>query len=118
MLTVELDSRTGGFMGKGMIRSLAVFTIFAATACTAERSFAPAAPSSSVASAASFAPPQLPLLYIVDGVRLERDQVPSLTADQIQAVRVVKGTAALRQYGPDASYGAVVITTRQSARGS
>jgi hypothetical protein len=48
-------------------------------------------------------------------VRLQRDQVPSLTGDQISKVRVIKGHAALKQYGPDASYGVVVITTKAAA---
>jgi bla regulator protein blaR1 len=55
---------------------------------------------------------QVPLLYVVDGVRLQRDQVPLLTGDQISSVQVIKGRAALKQYGPDASYGVVVITTK------
>jgi outer membrane receptor for Fe3+-dicitrate len=58
---------------------------------------------------------QVPLLYVVDGVRLERDQVPSLSNDQISAIQVIKGHAALKQYGPDASYGVVVITTKSAA---
>jgi len=49
---------------------------------------------------------------VVDGVRLQRDQVPLLTGDQIASVQVIKGHAALKQYGPDASYGVVVITTK------
>ncbi len=59
---------------------------------------------------------QVPLLYVVDGVRLQRDQVPALSKDEISAVHVIKGHAALKQYGPDASYGVVVITTRNSPR--
>ena len=58
---------------------------------------------------------QVPLLYVVDGVRLQRDQLPTLTNDQISKVEVVKGHAALKQYGPDASYGVVVITTKAAA---
>jgi outer membrane receptor protein involved in Fe transport len=58
---------------------------------------------------------QVPLLFVVDGVRLQRDEVPSLTSDQIATVKVIKGHAALRQYGPDASYGVVVITTKAAA---
>jgi outer membrane receptor protein involved in Fe transport len=58
---------------------------------------------------------QVPLLFIVDGVRLQRDQVPTLTRDEISAVQVVKGNAALREYGPDASYGVVLITTKAAA---
>jgi hypothetical protein len=59
--------------------------------------------------------PQLPLLFVVDGVKYQRDQVPPLADDQILAVRLLKGHAALEQYGDDASYGVVVITTRQAA---
>ena len=87
----------------------------AATACTAERALAPQ-PTTSVAS--SFTGPammQVPLLYVVDGVRLQRDQVPTLTKDEISSVEVLKGHAALKQYGPDASYGVVVITTKAAA---
>ena len=58
---------------------------------------------------------QVPLLFVVDGVRLQRDQIPSLTADQVSRVRVIKGHAALRQYGADASYGVVLITTKVAA---
>jgi outer membrane cobalamin receptor len=83
----------------------------AATACTAERALAPQTAGHSVASAVAPGMPQVPLLFVVDGVRLQRDQVPSLTADQISSVRVIKGHAALKAYGPDASYGVVVITT-------
>lgn len=58
---------------------------------------------------------QVPLLFVVDGVRLQRDQVPSLTNDQIAEIRVVKGYAALKRYGPDGSYGVVEITTKVAA---
>src|SRR5207247_2235951 len=88
--------------------------ISAATACTAERAISPQPATTSVASTIGPAMMQIPLLYVVDGVRLQRDQVPSLTSDQIAAVQVVKGRAALKQYGPDASYGVVVITTKSA----
>ncbi|HEV7837168.1 MAG TPA: hypothetical protein VGO75_03805 [Gemmatimonadaceae bacterium] len=95
-----------------LIAALALIT--AATACTAERTVAPKPVASSfVATLAT--PPQLPLLFVVDGVKYQRDQVPTLTSDQVFAVRVIKGHAALKQYGPDASYGVVVITTKQGA---
>src|SRR5450759_1022048 len=84
----------------------------AATACTAERAVAPQTAGHSVASAVAPGMPQVPLLFVVDGVRLQRDQVPSLTANQISSVRVIKGHAALKEYGPDAAYGVVVITTK------
>ncbi len=89
----------------------------AGTACTAERAFSPQPQpqppvASSYVAATTAGMSQVPLLYVVDGVRLQRDQVPLLTGDQISSVQVIKGRAALRQYGPDASYGVVVITTK------
>jgi hypothetical protein len=90
-------------------------TIAAATACTAERALAPQPTTSVASSVAGPALLQVPLLYVVDGIRLQRDQVPTLTNDQISKVEVIKGHAALKQYGPDASYGVVVITTKAAA---
>jgi len=90
-----------------------------AAACTAERALSPhPGTGPSIATAIAPAMTQVPLLFVVDGVRLQRDQVPSLTGDQISKVRVIKGHAALKQYGPDASYGVVVITTKAAAPGS
>ena len=75
------------------------------------RTAGPTAPAPASAS-------QLPLLFIVDGVRYAGDQVPLLTADLVASVQIVKGSRALEQYGPDASYGVVVITTKLAARRS
>ncbi|MDP9205533.1 MAG: hypothetical protein M3P12_08775 [Gemmatimonadota bacterium] len=98
-----------------MTRLIAALALVAsATACTAERALAPQ-PSAPSFSTALVAGPQLPLLFVVDGVKYQRDQVPSLSTDQISAVRVIKGHAALKEYGPEASYGVVVITTRLGA---
>ena len=107
------------FRGESMkmtrfIAALAILTA-ASTACTAERTLAPKQSAPTFATTVATGAPQVPLLFIVDGVRYQRDQVPALTADQVSAVRVVKGSAALREYGPDASYGVVVITTRHAA---
>ena len=87
----------------------------AATACTAERVVSPQPAGRSVANMAAPGMAQVPLLFVVDGVRLHRDQVPSLTNDQIAEIRVVKGYAALKRYGPDGSYGVVEITTKVAA---
>ena len=95
--------------------TLALTAISLTAACAAERAVAPQAPTPSVATSVGAAMMQIPLLYVVDGVRLQRDQLPSLTNDQISAVEVIKGRAALKQYGPDASYGVVVITTKAAA---
>jgi hypothetical protein len=94
--------------------TLSLAIVAAASACTAERALAPQAATTSVATTIALSSMQVPLLYVVDGIRLQRDQVPSLTNDQIAAVHVLKGRAALKQYGPDASYGVVVITTKSA----
>lgn len=99
-----------------MTRLIATITVLtAATACTAERVAAPNASAGSFAATLTTAPPQVPLLFVVDGVKYQRDQVPALSADRVAEVRVLKGRAALKEYGPDASYGVIVITTRHSA---
>lgn len=96
-----------------MTRLIATIALFAAaTACATERVVAPAPSAPSFAT--TLAPPQIPLLFVVDGVKYQRDQVPELSADEISQVRVVKGRAALKEYGPEASYGVVVITTRHA----
>src|SRR5437763_6559023 len=70
----------------------AIAIISATTACSAERAVSPASPSNSIASAVvSPAMMQVPLLYVVDGVRLQHDQVPTLTKDEVTEVRVIKG---------------------------
>lgn len=93
--------------------TLALLTI--ATACTAGGISAPRPEAPSFATTLVTAAPQVPLLFVVDGVKYPRDQVPALSRDQIAAVQVIKGRVALKQYGPDASYGVVVIKTRQIA---
>jgi hypothetical protein len=94
--------------------TLALVLASTATACVAERAVSPH-PVATQVVAVSSTMSLVPLLYIVDGVRLQRDQVPTLTRDEISAVQVVKGNAALREYGPDASYGVVLITTKAAA---
>lgn len=102
-------------MKGSMIRLTAVLALFATTACTAERTLAPtSAPAATIGASSQL--PQVPLLYVVDGVRMQRNQVPSISTDQVAAVTVMKGTAALKAYGPEASYGVVVITTKASPK--
>jgi TonB-dependent SusC/RagA subfamily outer membrane receptor len=113
LLQLRLDAAFGGNMKLAHLTFTLALTI-GATACTAERALSPQ-PVAGRSVATSVAAPgatQVPLLFVVDGVRLQRDQVPSLTSDQIAKVKVLKGNAALRLYGPDASYGVVVITTK------
>ena len=114
LLQLRLDAALGENMKLAHLTFTLAFTI-GATACTAERALSPQPVAGrSVATAVAPGASQVPLLFVVDGVRLQRDQVPSLTSDQIAKVKVLKGNAALRLYGPDASYGVVVITTRAS----
>lgn len=109
--TAEVDTAFGKNMKLAHL-TLTLALATAASGCTTERILSSQPAEHSAASAVSPAMTQLPLLFVVDGVRLQRDQVPSLTGDQISAVRVIKGHAALKDYGPDASYGVVVITTK------
>src|ERR1700682_323977 len=90
----------------------ALVSIAAASACTAARPLSPHAASPPLASSVARASAgQLPILFIVARNRYCRDQLHRLSADQVSAIQVIKGRAALRKYGPDASYGVVVITT-------
>jgi hypothetical protein len=114
MLTDEVEAASGILKMKLAHLTYALAIISAATACTAERAVSPQPAASSVANSVGPAGMQVPLLYVVDGVRLQRDQVPTLTDDQISSVQVLKGRAALKQYGPDASYGVVVIRTKSA----
>ncbi|MFL5470680.1 MAG: hypothetical protein ACJ8AE_12875 [Gemmatimonadaceae bacterium] len=98
-------------------RTPGTFAVFAfaallTTACAAERALSPQQTTASIAAPVATSVSQVPLLYVVDGIRLQRDQVPALSSEQIASVRVIKGRAALKQYGPDASYGVVLITTK------
>jgi hypothetical protein len=87
------------------------FSLTTATAGPPKRAPSPKAePPVATMAAASLS--QLPLLFIVDGVRCPGNQVPLLSADLVASVKVIKGHRALEQYGPDASYGVVVITTK------
>ena len=95
--------------------SLTLALATAATACTAERALSPQPASRTFATTIAPNAGQVPLLFVVDGVRLPRDVVPSLTQEQIAEIRVIKGHAALKEFGPDASYGVVVITTKAAA---
>jgi hypothetical protein len=111
---MSLDTASGIQMK--MTRLIAALSLVtAATACTAERAVAPQASAPSFLFTTMVAAPQVPLLFVVDGVKYQRDQLPLLTADQIAQLRVIKGHAALKEFGPEASYGVVVITTKQTA---
>jgi hypothetical protein len=94
--------------------TLALVTV-ASVGCATERAVAPRANNSAPQWGVSSPATEVPLLYVVDGVRLQRDQLPTLDADQVLSVSVVKGHLALQKYGPDAAYGVVVIRTKAAA---
>ena len=104
------------FWGKDM-KTVRLTTAFAlmtlSAACATERMAAPdrAAKTSPVAGTAAL----LPLLYVVDGVPMPRDVVPTLSPSQVASVEVIKGRTALERFGADASYGVVLIKTKQAA---
>ena len=89
-----------------------IFAAAATVGCASERSLAPRSESSPVRLGVSSHATDVPLLYVVDGVRLQRDQVPALSSDQVLSVSVMKGHLALQKYGPEAAYGVVLITTK------
>ncbi len=93
---------------------VAVLAIAAAVPSPAENSVATKtkATTPAVTTAPPTSPDQIPLLFVVDGVRYAGDQVPLLSAELVAAVKVIKGHRAIEQYGPEASYGVVVITTK------
>ena len=93
-----------------LMTALAVLTL--TTACTTERMVAPERAVRPAAAAGTAA--LVPLLYVVDGVRMPRDAVPAINASQVASVEVLKGRIALQRFGADASYGVVLITTRQA----
>ena len=98
------------------LRIIAALSLITATTARApDRPVTPKPSAPSVPTSSATMAPQLPMLFIVDGVRYERGQQPPLSSDQIRAVRVIKGSAAIRRYGQDAAYGVVLIITRQAA---
>jgi hypothetical protein len=117
MLTDEVVAASGKKMR--ITRQIAAIALFAAamgvTACTPQRALSPQPAAPSFANSVVSTADQVPLLFVVDGVRYPKDHVPTLSADQVSTVRVIKGHRALQQYGPDASYGVVVITTKQAS---
>lgn len=93
-------------------RSVAAFSLLAVTAaCATERVAAPNRSAAPVAAASKIA--IVPLLYVVDGIRLGRDEVPAIEPSRVASVEVIKGRAALERFGSEASYGVVLITTKQ-----
>lgn len=88
------------------------FALTGAVACASERVVAPQTSGTVLGVSPTLSVAEVPMLYVVDGVRYQRDQIPSLNADQVLSVSVMKGHLALQKYGPDAAYGVVVVTTK------
>jgi hypothetical protein len=91
--------------------TLVLSTAAVTAGCASERVISPSSNHPTQVAVASQTL-QIPLLYVVDGVRLQKDQVPTLAADEVLSVSVMKGHLALQKYGPDAAYGVVVIRTK------
>jgi hypothetical protein len=94
---------------------IAVFGLVTATASSADPGRPLPTSAATTATTATSTAPQVPLLFVIDGVRYQSGKQPPLSSDQIFAVRVIKGTAAIKLYGRDASYGVVLIITKQAA---
>lgn len=100
----------------GTARLIGTFALLVVVAACATRpSHTTRAHESAPASAVLPAATEVPLLYVVDGVTHPRDRIPNVSPDQVASVKVLKGRAALLKYGPDASYGVVIITTKRVA---
>lgn len=56
------------------------------------------------------------VIVLVDGVRLRADQsLDQIDATTVQSVEILKGHVARQRYGPDATHGAILITTKRSS---
>lgn len=53
-------------------------------------------------------------LYIVDGKKVSREELDKLSAEQIKSVVVLKGKAAVEEYGDEAQGGVLLISTKES----
>jgi len=51
-------------------------------------------------------------IFFIDGVRAEQSAVPALDRNRIESVEVLKGRAAIQQYGADAANGVIIIKTK------
>ena len=100
------------------------FLLLSAVACRAERGLgpqtAPTAPAVHVTADNSLAAPRA-VLWVVNGRVLGRATDPRLLSPDlepldprlIEGIEVVKGRAAIKEFGGAAADGAVVVTTRQ-----
>jgi hypothetical protein len=110
MLTDELATLGEKMKAAALIATL--LSISTGTTGPAKRAQPPKPAPVAVPAADRASVSQLPLLFIVDGIPYGSDQVPLLSAELVASVQVMRGRRALEQYGPDASYGVVVVTTK------
>ena len=97
-----------------IIRLYATLAIIAATAaCASERTLAPQASTPSFASFAARSRSRCCSSSTASDIRRTRCRRSALSRSR--AFRWSKVMLALKQYGPDASYGVVIITTKQAS---
>ncbi|KQS41387.1 TonB-dependent receptor plug domain-containing protein [Pedobacter sp. Leaf194] len=51
-------------------------------------------------------------VYILDGQKIEKDEMHWISPDSIQSISILKKDSAIAKYGPQASNGVVIITTK------
>ncbi|MCZ4223703.1 TonB-dependent receptor plug domain-containing protein [Pedobacter rhodius] len=56
------------------------------------------------------------VVYILDGQKIEKTAVSWINPDTIQSITVLKNDSAIAQYGPQASNGVVIITSKPVKR--
>ncbi|MBC7615912.1 MAG: TonB-dependent receptor plug domain-containing protein, partial [Pedobacter sp.] len=54
-------------------------------------------------------------MYILDGKVMENSEIKWLDPNKIQSINVLKDASALTEYGPEATNGVIVITTKKDA---
>ncbi|OUJ71006.1 TonB-dependent receptor plug domain-containing protein [Hymenobacter crusticola] len=61
----------------------------------------------------TFSPSKNSPLYLVDGTPVTQEQLHTITPKQIHKIDIVKDSRAVALYGPRATNGAVLITTKK-----
>jgi len=52
-------------------------------------------------------------LILINGVRSDRSAFSTLDRTQIEAIEVLKGPSAIKEYGDDAKNGVIVVKTKR-----
>lgn len=55
-------------------------------------------------------------LYVVDGVVVAAKEVKKMDMQTVESISILKGPRAVGKYGPAATYGAVIIQTKNKAK--